>query len=88
MKLIDRLKNGQLDRLLNSRLAKQYKLADQFQLMKQGDVVRRLGLAKPLMAPAGWAKARLSALVSPAYYTAAFSIWYRGPAGIRPGRGT
>ena len=42
----DRLKSGELDKVTKGDVAQKVKLSDQFKMMPQGDVARRLELQK------------------------------------------
>lgn len=65
--LADRLKHGELNRLVDAKLARQVDLKKQFELHQQGDLSRRLNLGNQLALRGGW-RNRLCGPIDPFYF--------------------
>ncbi|MEN6451135.1 MAG: hypothetical protein ABFC96_11645 [Thermoguttaceae bacterium] len=71
----ERLKTGEVNRIVVGPNAKQLRLADQYKLWRQGDVARRLQLEKHGPPPKLY-----HGVVSPIYHEHGFKYYYYGPS--------
>lgn len=77
--VVDRLKRGDLNGVVDSKFGRQINLKRQFELHDRGDLGRRLQLHNNLVALGGW-RNRLHGPIDPLYGRNSFNSRYCGPA--------
>lgn len=77
--LAERLKKGDLHRLVDSNVGKQVNLKKQFELHQTGDLARRMNLGQQLSLRGGWDR-RLRGPIDPLYGRHGVSACYAGPS--------